>query len=133
MKARDVEAEADLITGGNGDNGEGRDGFLISVLSVFSVFKSIHENFYQISMNYNFGTAARFFFAHLEPYPGKSSQVPLHEAFTHKSGFFGQTWSKPVKPKAKDLTGIPLQNFEVFPYKERDKCPSVFEFWCSIP
>ena len=84
--------------------------FSSSVTSVFSVFKSIHKNFYHISMNCDFCTAARFFFAHLEPYHGKLSQVPLHEAFTHRIVVFqscpivanrGSNWGN----KSQNVTG----------------------------
>ena len=87
MTARHVESEDDLITRGNGGNGEGNDEFLISVIC-FLLFKSIHKNFYRISMNCDFCTLARSFCARFEPFCGKSSQVPLHEAFTHRIWVF---------------------------------------------
>jgi hypothetical protein len=69
--------------------------------------ETIHNNFYQLGMNCDSDSAAMSLSAHFlsakaflstvgpakveatadEPFRGNSSQVPLHEAFTPKTGF----------------------------------------------
>jgi hypothetical protein len=56
--------------------------------------ETIHKNFYRIGMNYDFGNAAMSLLALFDHFFGKSSQVPLHEAFTHKTGV---SQSSPIK------------------------------------
>ena len=61
--------------------------------------------FYPISRHSDPDTAATLFSARFEPFRVNSSQVPLHEAFTHKIGVFQ---SCPVVPNRAKLSLIVL-------------------------
>ena len=66
-------------------------------------------------MNCDFGMASAGLTGHFGHFRGKSSQVPLHEPFTHKIAVFRSNLVKASQTKSKGLTSDSTTNRKWFP------------------